>query len=178
MPKGAIAISRNILRTIILRLRWCALTYFYGMDIAWSARVSWGTRLDKTNPRGIYIGWQSYCASGSIIMTHDYTRDRYAETHIGRCCFIGAHAILMPGITIGDSVIVGAGSVVTKSVPSGTIVVGNPARVLRQGIVTGRFGKIVAGVREAATVNQAKPTRASLPRTVAPEKPPWNGSHF
>jgi galactoside O-acetyltransferase len=44
----------------------------------------------------------------------------------------GADAIILPGVTIGDNSIVGAGSVVTKDVPANVIVVGNPARVLRQ----------------------------------------------
>lgn len=45
---------------------------------------------------------------------------------------IGAGALIMPGITIGDHVVVGAGSVVTKDLPSNVIAVGNPCRVLRE----------------------------------------------
>ncbi|WP_276866657.1 DapH/DapD/GlmU-related protein [Bacteroides heparinolyticus] len=56
-----------------------------------------------------------------------------ADVRIGDNCFIGNGAILLPGITIGNEVIVGAGSVVTKDVPSNTIVAGNPARVIRGG---------------------------------------------
>ena len=44
--------------------------------------------------------------------------------------YIGAKALIMPGVTIGDHCIVAAGSVVTKSVPSGSMVGGNPAKVL------------------------------------------------
>lgn len=52
--------------------------------------------------------------------------------HIGKNCWIGAGAIILPGITIGDNVVVGAGSVVTKELPSNVVAVGNPCRVLRQ----------------------------------------------
>lgn len=51
--------------------------------------------------------------------------------HIGRNCWIGSGAIILPGITIGDNVVVGAGSVVTKDLPSNVVAVGNPCRVLR-----------------------------------------------
>eukprot|EP00771_Trimastix_marina_P003116 gnl/Trimastix_PCT/4316.p1 GENE.gnl/Trimastix_PCT/4316~~gnl/Trimastix_PCT/4316.p1 ORF type:complete len:205 (+),score=19.06 gnl/Trimastix_PCT/4316:47-661(+) len=51
---------------------------------------------------------------------------------IGNRCWLGGGAIVLPGVTIGDDVVVGAGAVVTKDVPSGVLVVGNPARVIRQ----------------------------------------------
>ena len=54
-----------------------------------------------------------------------------APVHIGRNCWIGAGALIMPGVTIGDDTVVGAGSVVTKDLPSGVVAVGNPCRVLR-----------------------------------------------
>ena len=52
--------------------------------------------------------------------------------HIGRNCWIGAGAIILPGITVGDNVVVGAGSVVTKDLPSNVVAVGNPCKVLRE----------------------------------------------
>ncbi len=55
-----------------------------------------------------------------------------APVHIGKNCWIGAGALIMPGITIGDNVVIGAGSVVTKDVPSNVVAVGNPCRVLRE----------------------------------------------
>ncbi len=55
-----------------------------------------------------------------------------APVHIGKNCWIGAGVLIMPGITIGDNVVVGAGSVVTKNLPSNVIAVGNPCRVLRE----------------------------------------------
>lgn len=50
---------------------------------------------------------------------------------IGRNCWLGAGAIILPGVTIGDNVVVGAGSVVTHDLPDNVVAVGNPCRVLR-----------------------------------------------
>ena len=55
-----------------------------------------------------------------------------APVHIGRNCWIGAGAIIVPGITIGDNTVIGAGSVVTKDIPANVVAVGNPSRVLRE----------------------------------------------
>lgn len=55
-----------------------------------------------------------------------------APVHIGRNCWLGAGVIIVPGVTIGDNVVVGAGSVVTKDIPSNVVAVGNPCRVLRE----------------------------------------------
>ncbi len=55
-----------------------------------------------------------------------------APVHIGKNCWIGAGALILPGITIGDNTVVGAGSVVTKDIPSNVVAVGNPCRVLRE----------------------------------------------
>ena len=54
-----------------------------------------------------------------------------AAVHIGRNCWIGAGALIMPGVTIGDNTVIGAGSVVTKDIPANVVAVGNPCRVLR-----------------------------------------------
>lgn len=51
--------------------------------------------------------------------------------HIGKNCWLGAGVIVLPGITIGDNVVIGAGSVVTKDLPDNVIAVGNPCHVLR-----------------------------------------------
>ncbi|SHL95887.1 galactoside O-acetyltransferase [Anaerosporobacter mobilis DSM 15930] len=51
---------------------------------------------------------------------------------IGKNCWIGAGVIIVPGITIGDNVVVGAGSIVTKDLPSNVIAIGNPCKVIRE----------------------------------------------
>lgn len=55
-----------------------------------------------------------------------------APVHIGKNCWFGAGAIVLPGITVGDNVVVGAGSVVTKDLPPNVVAVGNPCRILRE----------------------------------------------
>ena len=52
--------------------------------------------------------------------------------HIGNNCWIGAAALIMPGVTIGDNTVIGAGSVVTKDIPANVVAVGNPCKVLRE----------------------------------------------
>ncbi len=52
--------------------------------------------------------------------------------HIGRNCWIGAGAIILPGISIGDHTVIGAGSIVTTDIPANVVAVGNPCRVMRE----------------------------------------------
>ncbi len=54
------------------------------------------------------------------------------DIHIGRNCWLGAGVIVLPGVTIGDHTVVGAGSVVTRDLPANVVAVGNPCRVLRE----------------------------------------------
>ena len=55
-----------------------------------------------------------------------------APVHIGKNCWLGAGVIVLPGITVGDNVVIGAGSIVTKDIPSNVVAAGNPCRVLRE----------------------------------------------
>lgn len=54
-----------------------------------------------------------------------------APIHIGRNCWLGAGVIVLPGVTIGDNTVIGAGSVVTKDIPADVVAAGSPCRVLR-----------------------------------------------
>ena len=56
--------------------------------------------------------------------------DVFGKVIIGDWVYIGSGSLIMPGVTIGNNVLVAAGSVVTRSVPSGMIVAGNPARII------------------------------------------------
>ena len=134
---------REICRLLAIWCRHYFLTLLYGVDLADTCRVSFGAKVDKTNPQGVHIDDESYVASGAIVFSHDFSRGIKVDTFIGKRCFIGANAIIMAGVTIGDEVIVGSGAVVTKNVESHCIVVGNPAKVIRTGIRTGKFGQLV-----------------------------------
>ena len=136
-------IIRDFIRLIVITIRHWVLCGLYGMHIDKTARISYGTKLDKTHPKGIHIGEESYIASGAIVFTHDFSRSLHKDTYIGKRCFIGANAIIMCGVKIGDEVIVGSGAIVTKDVPSNCIVAGNPARILKEGISTTKYGKLI-----------------------------------
>ena len=86
---------------------------------------------------GVEIGEDTIFAPGVRIISadhseldlHDYVRDE--PIRIGKRCWIGANAVVLPGVELGDRVIVGAGAVVTKSFPGGCVIAGVPAKVIR-----------------------------------------------
>ena len=133
---------RNFTRLIVISIRQFILSKLYKMNIDTSARISYGAKLDKTNPKGVFIGEESYVASGAIIFTHDFSRGLKMNTFIGKRCFIGANSIILPGVKIGNEVIVGSGSIVTKNIPSNCVVAGNPAKILKRNINTSKFGQL------------------------------------
>jgi len=133
---------REFVRLIVISIRYFVLTKLYRMDISPKARIAFGAKLDKTFAKGVHIDEDSYVASGAIILSHDFSRNIHANTYIGKRCFIGSNAIIMPGITIGDEAIIGSGAIVTKDVPANSIVAGNPAKVIKSNIHTNRFGQL------------------------------------
>ncbi|GAA5217690.1 acyltransferase [Corallincola platygyrae] len=138
------------LQRSLVRMRWYFLTRFWGMDIAKSSVYSMSVKFDRTHPKGIHIGEDSYVAFDVAILSHDMVRAMKVDTYIGDNCFIGARSIILPGVKVGNGSIVGSGSVVTKDVPAGSIVAGNPAKVLQSNIKVGRFGVLIK--EEAAKV--------------------------
>jgi maltose O-acetyltransferase len=82
----------------------------------------------------ITIGDEATLAPGVQILAHDASTKRHlgwtrvGRVVLGRRVFVGAGSVVLPGTTIGDDAIVGAGSVVCHDVPAGTVVAGNPAR--------------------------------------------------
>ena len=88
---------------------------------------------------GIFIGDETLIGHNVVLATLNHAmepEDRAtmipAPIHIGKRVWIGSNATVLPGVTIGDGAIVGAGTVVTKDVPGNTVVGGVPARVLRK----------------------------------------------
>jgi acetyltransferase-like isoleucine patch superfamily enzyme len=135
--------SLQWLRRSLVSLKRQYYTRFWGMDIDPTASFSLSIRLDKTYPRGIHIGPETYIAFDAAILCHDMTRGIYRDTRIGRRCFIGARSFILPGVEIGDECIVAAGSIVTRSVPPRCIVAGNPAVIVRRDIEVGKFGRLL-----------------------------------
>lgn len=89
----------------------------------------------------IYVGDYTMIALNVVISTAGHPilpelREKAYQynmpVHIGRNCWIGAGALIMPGVTIGDNTVIGAGSVVTKDIPANVVAVGNPCRVMRE----------------------------------------------
>ena len=89
----------------------------------------------------IYIGDYCMFAPNVVIATAahpidpDLRREQLQfnlDVHIGNNVWIGAGAVVLPGVTIGDNSVIGAGSVVTKDIPPNVVAVGNPCRVLRE----------------------------------------------
>ena len=88
---------------------------------------------------GIEIGDGSLIGHNTTIATlnHDFNPAKRqnltpSPVKIGKNVWIGSDCTILPGVIIGDGAIIGAGSVVTKSVPANTIAVGNPARVIKK----------------------------------------------
>ncbi len=111
------------------------------MDLDPTCRFSLSARFDRTYPRGVHVGPQSYVAFEAAILSHDMTRGLYLHTRVGRHCFIGARSVVLPGIEIGDGSVVAAGSVVTRNVPPRSLVGGNPAKIIRADIEVGPYGR-------------------------------------
>ena len=102
-------------------------------------------RMDTSYADMIYIGDYTHVTSGCRLLCHQRDLTDYCvgdnaaslgyktgEIHIGKGVMVGMETIIMPGVTIGDGAIVGAGSIVTRDIPAWTIATGRPARVVKQ----------------------------------------------
>ncbi len=121
----------------------------FGMDIGENVIIARTVHLDKNiNPKGLHIGDNTLLLRNAIVLAHDYCRGengtgkRY-ETYIGKNCVIGVNSIVLPGVKIGDHCVVAAGAIVTKDVPSHSLVAGNPAKVQKTGIVVSDYFQIL-----------------------------------
>lgn len=102
-------------------------------------------KIDGGHAELIYIEDHAHIAGGSRLLCHQrdlsnyYKGDDYAKLgyilkpiHIKRGSLVGMESFVMPGVTIGEGAIVGAGSLVTKDVPAWTIATGRPAKVVKE----------------------------------------------
>lgn len=110
----------------------------YGINITMGARVYVNFNCVILDVARVSIGDGTLLAPGVQILTASHPVDAGPRASgvesghpitIGRNVWIGAGALVLPGVTIGDEAVIGAGAVVTRDVPAGTIAVGNPARV-------------------------------------------------
>jgi maltose O-acetyltransferase len=107
-----------------------------GLTVGSNVRIEGETFIDPDFSQLITIGDDTTIAVGVMILAHDASTkrllgySRVAPVRIGSRVFVGARSVILPGVTIGDNAIVGAGSIVTRDVPAGTLVAGNPARKL------------------------------------------------
>ena len=117
-------------------------------DISKTGFISNTVRFDSVAyAKYIELGENTIISANVLILVHDYSIGTaistvrpvtkgalphfLKEVKIGNNCFIGARSIILPGTTIGNNTIVGAGAVVKGNIPSGVIVAGNPAKVIK-----------------------------------------------
>lgn len=113
----------------------------YGMNIELGDRVFLNAGCTILDSAPVRIGARSQLGPNVQIYCAEHHKDAVKRTdagleiarpvEIGERVWIGGAAIILAGVTIGDGAIVGAGSVVTRDVPAGATVVGNPARVVK-----------------------------------------------
>ena len=87
---------------------------------------------------GIYIGDGALIGHNAVLATlnHGMLPEERGDLiprpiHLGKNVWIGSNSTILPGVTIGDNAVIGAGSIVTKDIPADMIAVGNPAKVIR-----------------------------------------------
>ena len=115
------------------------MTADFGRNLRLGERVFINSGCRFQDQGGITVGDDCLIGHDVVMATlnHDMDPSRRADLHpapivVGNQVWIGAKATVLPGVTIGEDAVVGAGSVVTKDVPAGTVVVGSTARVVRE----------------------------------------------
>jgi acetyltransferase-like isoleucine patch superfamily enzyme len=118
-----------------LRFKNWLYRHILGMKVGENTAFALMVMVDVFFPEKIFIGSNSIIGYNTTILAHEYLVHEYrlGEVHIGSNVMIGANSIILPGVTIGDHAIVGAGTVVHKNVAAGSFVAGNPLQVIREG---------------------------------------------
>ena len=118
-----------------LHANWAGAHVHFGNNVYANFNL---TLVDDTH---IYVGDGTMFGPNVVIATAGHPilpqlRERVGQfnmpVHIGKNCWLGAGVIVLPGVSIGDNTVVGAGSVVTKDIPANVVAVGSPSRVLRE----------------------------------------------
>ena len=115
-----------------------------GVDTTGNFKVGYGVYFDAGNAEHIHVEDGVWIASETLFLCHRRTLNDYCvgddynklgykieDVHLKKGCCIGMKSIVMPGVTIGEGAAVGVGSLVTKDVPPYSVVVGNPAKVVK-----------------------------------------------
>ena len=129
------------LRSWLARPRLWWLRTVRGLDLEHDVDISLSARFFPPGRSAIAVGSETTFGPLVVVVAHgaDGTPD---PVRIGKRCFIGGSAVIGPGVAIGDGVIVAGGAVVLRDMPSDCVVAGNPARVIRNRIDAGRFGRL------------------------------------
>ena len=108
--------------------------HILGMHVGDSTAFALMVMVDVFFPEKIHVGRNTIIGYNTTILAHEYLINEYriGEVHIGSHVMIGANSTILPGITIGDYAVVGAGSVVHKDVAPHSFVAGNPLQVIRE----------------------------------------------
>jgi acetyltransferase-like isoleucine patch superfamily enzyme len=106
-----------------------------GMKVGENTAFALMVMVDVFFPEYIHIGNNTIIGYNTTILAHEYLIKEYrlGEVRIGSHVMVGANTTILPGVTIGDYAIIGAGSVVHKDVAPYSFVAGNPLQVIREG---------------------------------------------
>lgn len=103
-----------------------------GVFINFGAVILDGAKVTIGQKTLIAPGVHIYTAKHPLNFKERRAWEDVAPVSIGQDCWIGGHATICPGVTIGDRTVIGAGSVVIKDIPSDVLAVGNPAKVIKR----------------------------------------------
>jgi maltose O-acetyltransferase len=116
-----------------IRLKWLVKN---GLKLGTNCYIAPTAFIDEEFPWLISIGDESTLTFNSMILSHDASTKRHlgyskiGTVTIGKRCYVGAGTIILPNVHIGNNVIIGSGSVVTRDIPDDSVAAGNPAKVI------------------------------------------------